>query len=167
MELSDKDIGRVICVLTDGCPIMFEESATMPLSLHVVVNAETQVDVRWETTSAVVPFGDGCGRPARWFDSESDCCVMDEIVLDPEMSPLVSVRSAAVPTFLPTMSEGYIRPDSVVESPVIESPTPVPMWLGHFSSDLPSDVYEACSSRPCLLGTQRGLCFLGSGSPVV
>ena len=32
---------------------------------------------------------------------------MDEIVLDPEMSPIVSVRGAAVPTFLPTMSEVF------------------------------------------------------------
>ena len=77
----------------------------MPLSLPVVVDTETQVGVRWETTSAVVPFGDGCGRPAGWLDSKSDCCVMDEIVLDPEMSPIVSVRSTAVPAFLPTKSE--------------------------------------------------------------
>ena len=85
--------------------MMFEETATVPLSLPVVVDTETQVDVRWETTSAVVPFGDGCGRPAGWFDSKSDCCVMDAIVLDPEMSPIVSVRSAAVLAFLPTKSE--------------------------------------------------------------
>ena len=66
--------------------MMFEDSPTGPLSLPVVVNTVntvTQVDARWETTSAVVPFGDGCGRPAGWLDSESDCCVMDEIVLDP------------------------------------------------------------------------------------
>ena len=99
VEVSDTDIGRDIRILTDGCPSMFEESATVPLSLPVVVNTETQVDVSWETTSAVVPFADGCGRPAGWLDSESDCCVMDEIVLDPEMSLIVSVRSAAVPAF--------------------------------------------------------------------
>ena len=64
VEVSDTDVGRDIRVLMDGCPSMFEESATVPLSLPVVVNTETQVDVRWETTSAVVPFGDGCGRPA-------------------------------------------------------------------------------------------------------
>ena len=50
----------------------------------------------------MVPFGDGCGRPAGWLDSESDCCVMHEIVLDPDMSPIVSV-----PTYLPTMSEVF------------------------------------------------------------
>ena len=32
---------------------------------------------------------------------------MDEIVLAPEMSPIVSVRGAAVPTFLPAMSEVF------------------------------------------------------------
>ena len=87
--------------------MMFEESATMPLSLPVVVDTETQVDVRWDTTSAVVPFGVGYGRPAGWLDSKSDCCVMDEIVLNPEMSPIISVRSAAVPAFLLTKSKMY------------------------------------------------------------
>ena len=98
VELSNMDVGRDIRVLTDGCPIKFEE-----LSFPVVVNTETQVDVRCETTSVVVPFVDGCGRPAGWLDSESDCCVVDEIVL----APFVSVRSAAVPTFLPAMSEVF------------------------------------------------------------
>ena len=55
----------------------------------------------------MVPFGDGCGRPAGLLDSESDYCVMDEIVLDPEMSLIVSVRSEAVPAFLPTKSEVF------------------------------------------------------------
>ena len=105
MEVSDMDVGRDIRVLTDVCPMMFDESATEPLSLPVVVNMETQVDVGCESTLAVVPFVDGWGRPARWLDSESDCCVMDEIVLVPEMSPIVSMRSAAVPKFLPAMSE--------------------------------------------------------------
>ena len=50
----------------------------------------------------MVPFFDECGRPAGWLDSESDCCVMDEIV-----SPIVSMRSAAVPTFLSAMSEVF------------------------------------------------------------
>ena len=101
--MDDTDVNRDIRLLTDVCPMMIEESATVPLSLPVVVDTETQVDVRWETTSAVVPFGDGCGRPAGWLDSQkSDCCV---IVLDPEMSPIVSVRSTAVPAFLPTKSE--------------------------------------------------------------
>ena len=102
MEVDDTDVIRDIRLLTDVCPMMFEDLATGPLSLPVVVATVTQVEAGWETTSAVVPFGDGCGRPAGWLDSESDCCVMDEIVLDPEMSPIVSVRSSAVPTFLPS-----------------------------------------------------------------
>ena len=102
MEEGDTDVSRDIRVL-----MMFDVSATELLSLTVVVNTETQVDVRWESTLAVVPFVDGCGRPAGWLDSESDCCVMDEIVLVPEMSPIVSMRSAAVPTFLPAMSEVF------------------------------------------------------------
>ena len=105
MEGGDTDVGRDIRVLTDVCPMMFDEAVTEPLSLPVVVNTETQVDVRWESTLVVVPFVDGCCRPAGWL--ESDCCVMDEIVLVPEMSPIVSMRSAAVPTFLPAMSEVF------------------------------------------------------------
>ena len=47
----------------------------------------------------------GGGCPTGWFDSESDGCVMDEIVLVPEMSLIVSMKSAVVPTFLPALSE--------------------------------------------------------------
>ena len=107
MEEGDTDVSRDIRVLTDLCPMMFDESASEPLSLPVVVNTETQVDVRWESTLAVVPFVDGCGRPAGWLFSECDCCVMDEIVLVPEMSLSISMRSAAVPTFLPAMYEVF------------------------------------------------------------
>ena len=53
------------------------------------------------------PSGHESGRPAGWLDTESDCYVVDEIILDPEMSPIVSVRSAAGPTFLPTKSEVF------------------------------------------------------------
>ena len=106
MEVDDTDVNnRDIRLLTDVCPMRFEESVTVQLSWPVVVDTETQVDVRWETTSTVVPFGYGCGRPAGWLDSKSYCCVMDEIVPDPEMSPIVSVRSAAVPVFLPIKSD--------------------------------------------------------------
>ena len=45
MEVSDMDVERDVQVLTDVCPMMFDESATEPLSLPVVVNTETQVDV--------------------------------------------------------------------------------------------------------------------------
>ena len=107
MEMGDPDVGRDIRVLTDVCQMMFDESATGPLSLAVVVNTETQVDVRWAATLAVVPFVDGCGRPAVWLDSESDCCVMDEIVLVPEMSPIVSMKSVVVPMLLPALSEVF------------------------------------------------------------
>ena len=56
---------------------------------------------------AVVPFVVGCGCPAGWLDSESDCCMMDEIVLVPEMSPIVSMKRAVVPTFLPALPEVF------------------------------------------------------------
>ena len=55
----------------------------------------------------VVPSGLQNGRPAGWLDTESDCCVVDEIILEPGMSPIVYVRSAAGLTFLPTKSEVF------------------------------------------------------------
>ena len=74
MEVDDVDIGRDIRVLMDVCPMMFDESATVWLSLPVVIDTETQVDVRWASTSAVVPLVDGSGCPVGWLDSESDLC---------------------------------------------------------------------------------------------
>ena len=47
----------------------------------------------------------GGGCPTGWLDSESDGCVMDEIVLATEMSPIIFIKSAVVPTFLPALSE--------------------------------------------------------------
>ena len=50
---------------------------------------ETQVDVRWEATLEVVPFLVGGGSPTAWLDTESEGCVMEEVVLVPEMSPIL------------------------------------------------------------------------------
>ena len=80
-----------------------------------------QVEIRRGTTPAVFPFAegmtlhvatvglsdDGSDRPAELLNSESDCCFMDDGVLVPERFPVVSARSAAVPTSLPTISEGF------------------------------------------------------------
>ena len=63
------------------------------------------LDVRWEATLEVVPFVVGGGCPTGGLDTESDGCVMDDIVLVPEMSPIVSMKSMVVPTFLPALSE--------------------------------------------------------------
>ena len=105
MEIAD--IGRDIRVLPDVFPVMFDEAAAVLLFSPVGVDADTQVDVRRETTPTVVPLVDGSDRPAGLVVSKSGGCVMNEIVLVPEMSPVVSARGAAVPTFLPTMSEMF------------------------------------------------------------
>ena len=42
-----------------------------------------------------------------WLDTKSYCWVLDEIMLDTEMSPIISVLSAAVPAFLATKSEVF------------------------------------------------------------
>ena len=103
--MGDPDVGRDIQMMTEVGPMMIDGSDTGVLSLPVVANTETQVDVRWEAILEVVPFVVRGGCPTGWLDSESDCCVMDVIVLAPEMSPIVFMKSAVVPTFLPTLSE--------------------------------------------------------------
>ena len=55
MDMCDPDVGRDIQVLTDVGLMMIDGSDTGPLSLPVVANMETQVDVRWEVTLEVVP----------------------------------------------------------------------------------------------------------------
>ena len=105
MDMGDPDVGRNIQVLMDVGPMMIDGSDTDPLSLPVVANTEKQVDVRWEATLEVVPFvvGDVC--PMGWLETEYDGCVMEEVVLVPEMSPIISMKSVVVPTFLPALSE--------------------------------------------------------------
>ena len=85
------------------------------------VEAVPQVEIRRETAPAVVPLtaektshvatvgpsDDGSDRPAEWLNSESDCCFMDDGVLVPERSPVVSARGAAVPTSLRTIAEVF------------------------------------------------------------
>ena len=41
----------------------------------------------------------------RWLETEFDDSVMEKFVLVPEMSPISSMKSAVVPTFLPALSE--------------------------------------------------------------
>ena len=105
LDMGDPDMGHDIQVMTEVDPMMIDGSDTGPLSFPVVANTETQVDVRWEATLKVVPFVVDGGCPTGWLDSESDGCVMDEIVLAPKMSPFVFMKSAVVPTFLPALSE--------------------------------------------------------------
>ena len=58
MDMGDPDVDRNIQVLMDVGQMMIDESATGPLSLPVVFNMKTQVDVSWEV------------RPLwRWFPS--------------------------------------------------------------------------------------------------
>ena len=45
--------------------------------------------------------------PVEWLDTKSDSWVVDEIILDSEMSPIDSVRGAAEPAFLVTKSEVF------------------------------------------------------------
>ena len=50
---------------------------------------------------------DGIDCPTELLNSETDCCFVNDGVLVPEMFPFVSVRGAAVPTSLPTISEVF------------------------------------------------------------
>ena len=92
---------------THECPVMSEDSAMEPMSFPVVANTESQVEVGWEATSMMAPSSCGGGRLVGWFDTKSDCWVADEIMLDMEMSPIISGQSAAVPAFLATKSDVF------------------------------------------------------------
>ena len=83
------------------------DSAMEPMSFPVVADMDTQVEVGWESTSVVAPSSCESGHPVGWLDTESDCWMVDEVMLDTEMSPIVSVQSAAVPAFLATKSEEF------------------------------------------------------------
>ena len=121
MEVGMTGLTRDIQVLPDVFPVMFDETAAVPMPLHVVVETEPQDDIRRETALSVVPLDDemtlwvaavglgedGSGCPVELLNSESDCCFMDDDVLVTEMFPVVSARGAAVPTSLPTMSEVF------------------------------------------------------------
>ena len=74
-----------------------------PMSIPVVADTDTQVEFGWEPTSVVAASSCVSGCPVGWLDdTESDCWMVDEIMLDSE---IVSVRSVAVPAFLATKSE--------------------------------------------------------------
>ena len=91
LDIGDPEEGRVIQVMSEVSPMMIDGSDTGLLALPVVADTETQVDVRWEVTLEVVPSVVDGGCLVGWLDSESDGCVMDEIVTAPEMSPIVFV----------------------------------------------------------------------------
>ena len=100
---------------------MFDETAAVPMPLPVVVETGPEVDIRLETAQAVIPLAeemtlrvatvglsdDGSDCPVELLNSESNCCFMNDGVLVPERSPVVSARGAAVPTSLPTISEVF------------------------------------------------------------
>ena len=53
----------------------------------------------------VVPYVDRDGCPTGWLETEINDRMMEKFVLVLEMSPIGSMTSAAVPTFLPALSE--------------------------------------------------------------
>ena len=87
--------------------VLSRNSAMEPRSFPVVTDVVTHVEVGWEPTLMVHPSGCESGRPVGWLDTEADGLMVDEMMLDPEVSLIVSVRSAAMPAFLATKSEVF------------------------------------------------------------
>ena len=75
------------------------------LSGHVMDMGDSNVEHSNQVLLEVVPFVDGDGCPTRWLETEFDDSVMEKFVLALEMSPIGSMKSAVVPTFLPALSE--------------------------------------------------------------
>ena len=119
IEVGVLDITPDIRVLLDVFTARFDETAAVPLSSPVVADTRPQVDIRRGTTRAAVVdeitlrvttvglSNDESVRQFKLLNSKYDRCFVDESVLVPEMSPIVSVRGTAVPTSLPTISEGF------------------------------------------------------------
>ena len=162
IEVGVTDITQDIRVLPDVFPVMFDEMAAVPMPLPVVVETGPQVDIRWETAPAVVPLAeemtvcvatvglsdDGSECPVELPNSESDCCFMDDGVLVPERSPVVSARGAAVPTSLLTISEVFSSAVSAGGGGAVAEPAPLAVAgtvtarvsvLPDVGSELPAD----------------------------
>ena len=82
--MDDTDVNRDLRLLTDVCPMSLKNRLLCSFpGLWLLMQKP------WLMLGGRPPrqwsFGDGCGHPAGWLDSKSDC-VMDEIVLDPEIS---------------------------------------------------------------------------------
>ena len=60
-ESDDTGVTQDAHLRTESCPISFDSSARVPMSLPVENNTEMQADVRWEPTSVVVPSGEVTG----------------------------------------------------------------------------------------------------------
>ena len=117
IEVEVTELTRDIQVLPDMFLVIFVETAAVPVPLPVVIETGPQEDIRQETAPAVVPLAeemtlrvatvslsdDGSDCPAELLNSESVCGFVDNGVFVPEVSPVVSVRGAAVPTSLPTI----------------------------------------------------------------
>ena len=134
-NVQGSDVSSDICVVPDLFPVLMPKKAAEPLVLPVgavtrsqaggapaltlPVNDDinSQVGVVPDMLSGrvmesisqvlleVVPFMDRDGCLTGWLETEIDQRMMEKFVLVPEMSPIGSMTSAVVPTFLPSLSE--------------------------------------------------------------
>ena len=130
MEMDDTDVSR--------------DSATVPLSWPVVVDTETQVDVR---------FGDGCGRPAGWLDSEDAGDVPNEFPVGIEVA-------TAEPSCFPVVVQ--TRPQVICDTAL-----PLPVYKGQESlmEDDPDDVFSGSIIKRS--DVRREICVVSDQGPVV
>ena len=135
LNVKISDVSRGICVVSDQFPVVVPKKAVEPLVLPVVVMTRSQAgcaaaltlpvdeeqvedgpdmlsgcvmdmgDPGVERSNQVLLEVDGDGCPTRWLETEFDDSVIEKFVLVPEMSPIGSMKSAVVPTFLPALSE--------------------------------------------------------------
>ena len=120
------------------------------------------IQVLLEVVSFVVQ--DGC--PTGWLETKFDGSMIEEIVLVPEMSPIVSMKTAVVPTFLPAFSEvcslavlagGVVAATNPLA--VVESVTARVSVLPDVGSELPT-VSDVSNGAVDLVGLRVGqLCL--------
>ena len=126
IEVGITDITQDIRDLPDAFPVLFDETAAVPLSSPVVVETGPQVDIPAvvplvdEMTLCVATVGlsnDASDRPSELLNSESDGCFVDESMLVLEMSPVVSARGTAVPTISEVFSSAVLAGGLLLRQP--------------------------------------------------
>ena len=101
------DAGGDVLDVPDVFPVELEVSANEPMSLQVETDMGQQVEVGWEPTLMAAPLVYKDGHMTEWPDIKSDGVLVNDIMLESEMSPVGSVLGAAEPALLATKSEVF------------------------------------------------------------
>ena len=101
------DTGGDVLDVPDVFPVELDVLATEPMSLQVEADMGQQVEVGWEPTLMTAPSEYEDGHMTEWPDIKSDGVMVNDIMLESEMSPVGSVWGSVEPALLVTKSEVF------------------------------------------------------------